>query len=324
MSYAIRYERFKWFDRQVRAGRYPNARLLAEKFETSKKTAKRQISFMKDRLRAPLEYVAHRHGYVYEDQSFELPRIPVTQEELLSILIARRLLSKTAGGLISDAIHRFGEKLMAEAGISGKDQARFQECFSASWHGHSPVSGDVFQSVYSALLDNRPLKIVYQKLTPDEPTPRVVEPHHLRYYMGSWVLFAWCRLRNAWRIFFLARIQSLQVLAEKFTPHSFRTWKAELDKGFGLYHSGNHEHVVLRFNPRRARLIQEQVWHEAQTRQELPDGGVRLSFPVADFSEVKMMILSFGADVVVEAPDALRRAVEEEIQRMARVYCQPH
>ncbi len=62
--------------------------------------------------------------------------------------------------------------------------------------------------------------------------------------------------------------------------------------------------------------MREQVWHEKQRMRDLPDGGLRLSFPVADFGEVKTMILGFGADVTVEEPEALRREVLEEIERM--------
>jgi len=38
------------------------------------------------------------------------------------------------------------------------------------------------------------------------------------------------------------------------------------------------------------------------------DGGLDLSFPVADFREAKMMILQFGADVEVLGPEALSTA----------------
>lgn len=64
----------------------------------------------------------------------------------------------------------------------------------------------------------------------------------------------------------------------------------------------------------------EQVWHADQRVRALSDGGRRLSFPVADFGEVKMMILGFGADVVVEEPEALRREVLDEIERMSGMY----
>ncbi len=48
------YERFVWFDNQVRARKYPNATSLAGAFEISTKTAQRDIDFMRDRLLCPL------------------------------------------------------------------------------------------------------------------------------------------------------------------------------------------------------------------------------------------------------------------------------
>jgi len=50
------YERFVWFDNQVRAKKDPNTTTLAEQFEISTKTAQRDIDFMRDRLNCPLQY----------------------------------------------------------------------------------------------------------------------------------------------------------------------------------------------------------------------------------------------------------------------------
>lgn len=41
------YERFVWFDNQVRAQKYPHATSLAEPFEISAKKAQRDIDFMR-------------------------------------------------------------------------------------------------------------------------------------------------------------------------------------------------------------------------------------------------------------------------------------
>lgn len=320
MSQAIYQERVYWFHRRVKDGRYPNARHLAEHFEISHRSAKRLITFMRDRFHAPLEYDAQHKGYIYDDSAFELPRIPVTQEELLAVLLARRLLSRTAGGFIGDAIRRFGDKLMEETSILEFDESRLEDAFSASWHGHSPVSADKFQSVCSALLEHRLLDIVYQSPAADPSIRRFVEPHHLRYYMGSWVLIARCRLREAWRSFYLSRMLSFHVTEEVFQPQPVESWRDYAESAYGIFQNDSHTIITLRFTPFRSRWIREQVWHDRQRIEEMPDGGVRLSFPVADFREVKMMILSFGADVMVETPEELREEVLEEIGRMSGVY----
>lgn len=92
------FERYYWFDNQIKDGFFPNATKLAEQFECDKKTAQRAIDFIRDRLHAPLKYDPVKRGYLYTDNSFELPSLQVSQEELLAILLAKNILSGSAGG----------------------------------------------------------------------------------------------------------------------------------------------------------------------------------------------------------------------------------
>ena len=78
--------------------------------------------------------------------------------------------------------------------------------------------------------------------------------------------------------------------------------------------------MVLRFTPFRARWIKEQLWHPNQSIIQHEDGSLELSFPVADFREIKLKILQFGADVEVIAPQELRAEVLDEIKKMSRLY----
>lgn len=73
--------RIVWFDQQVRAGKYPNSSLLAMEFEISKRQAARDIEYMEISLRAPLKYVARHRGYCYQDETFVLPYMYMTDEE---------------------------------------------------------------------------------------------------------------------------------------------------------------------------------------------------------------------------------------------------
>ncbi|WP_438495658.1 helix-turn-helix transcriptional regulator [Paenibacillus sp. IHBB 3054] len=73
--------RIQWFDQQIKAGRYPNSNHLAGQFEISKRQAQRDIEYMASSLRAPLQYVAKQRGYCYEDDSFMLPYLYMTDQE---------------------------------------------------------------------------------------------------------------------------------------------------------------------------------------------------------------------------------------------------
>jgi predicted DNA-binding transcriptional regulator YafY len=313
-------ERYYWFDNQVRANRFPNANTLAEKFEISSKTAQRAIEFMRDRIGAPLEYDSRHKGYCYSDDSFSLPSFQVSQEELVSILIARDLLSQSAGGLISRTIQSFGRKLFVAMGYIGFSGEKLGHAFSAVWNGYSPSQADTFETVLNALLQNRLLACRYESPATGQETERTIAPHHLQHYMGSWVLIGWCHLRNGWRKFFLSRMSDPIMTDESFEPRPRKEWEPLIHASFGIFQGGDPIPVVLQFNPFRAQWIREQIWHPDQKLETLPEGGLRLVLPVTDFREVKMKVLQFGADVEVIEPEELRKEIREEIKRMAKIY----
>ncbi|GAB6992285.1 helix-turn-helix transcriptional regulator [Paenibacillus pini] len=73
--------RVQWFDQQIREGNYPNSQRLAYQFEISRRQAQRDIEYLEISLRAPLMYVAKHRGYIYEDKTFVLPHLYMTEEE---------------------------------------------------------------------------------------------------------------------------------------------------------------------------------------------------------------------------------------------------
>jgi predicted DNA-binding transcriptional regulator YafY len=313
-------ERIFWFDNQARHRRYPNASKLAERFELSARTAQRCIDALRDRFGAPLEYQPSAKGYYYRDGSFQLPRFQVSQEEILAILLARKLLASTSGGFISRDIGRFSRKLLTETGGVGLDSGSIEQLFSATWTGHAPVAADIFRRISKSLITSKRIRFAYISPATNRTTTRTVEPHHLQYYMASWVLTARCLLRNEWRKFYLARMDRLEATDETFIPRPPGEWRHLVEGAFGIFQGGEAVEAVLRFTPFRARWIREQLWHPAQAMIPLDDGSLELRLPVADFREIKMKILQFGADVVVVAPEALRREVAEEIRRMGEMY----
>ncbi len=66
-------ERLYWIDAQIREGRYPTARQVAERFEVSRRTAYKDRDYLVDRLGAPLVFDRRHGGWTYSDQTFFLP-----------------------------------------------------------------------------------------------------------------------------------------------------------------------------------------------------------------------------------------------------------
>jgi predicted DNA-binding transcriptional regulator YafY len=313
-------ERFVWFDSQVRTGRWPNARRLADQFECSVKTAQRTIETFRDRFGAPLEYDASRRGYCYEDPEYRLPVTRLSEGELLALLVSRKLLADAAAGSLGDELGRVAARLgrlLAQHVSSLLDP---ETAFSFRWTAVTPCSGDVFTKVVSALTTCRPLSFCYYSPHADACTLRTVEPHHLLNYQGAWHLVAWCRLRGDWRDFVLARVSQCEIEADPFPRRDRQQWMPFLETTFGIFHGGEPFEATIRFSQSVARWARGQTWHSAQRFSETDGGELDLILPVSHETEILMEILRYGSKVEVLAPNWLRRRVREEIEAMMKKY----
>jgi predicted DNA-binding transcriptional regulator YafY len=167
---------------------------------------------LRDRFRVPLAFDHRRNGYFYEEPFHELPCLPASQQEVLCLLLARQLLENTAGGYIGRELDSLKEKVFAAECSLGFTPETAQNAFSAVWSGHSPAQEETFRLTAWALINRRPIQFDYHSPITDQTTHREAEPHHLQHYMASWVLTAFCRQRNAWRKFYLSRMNALRPL----------------------------------------------------------------------------------------------------------------
>ena len=322
MPSKVTFERFLWFHHQVRKGRYPNAAALAERFEIAGKTAQRDIEFMRDRLFAPLVYVHARRGYRYEDSSYDLPGFWLSEEELTSLLLSFRLASAVPDSRLKGLLKSFLNQILSQHSHgSGLSLESLSEKISVKNIEYSRTGDKVFQQVLDALIHARPLKIEYYSPHQDETTSRDILPLHLLSYMGTWHAVAHCNLRAELRDFTLSRIRSISPsdvhIDAQVSADAVRDY---IRRNFGIMKGEAASEVCLRFSPAVAPWVAEQVWHPDQQAVPEPGGSIRLSFPVADFREVRREVLKYGSQVEVISPDGLRDELRHEIEKMTALY----
>ena len=72
--------------------------------------------------------------------------------------------------------------------------------------------------------------------------------------------------------------------------------------------------------PEKSKWIKDQIWHKDQKVKYFKDGSFELSFPVADFSEIKREILKHGDAVEVIKPKTFRDLIKAEAEKIAKIY----
>lgn len=321
MAKKLAYERYYWFHGEAKAGRYPNAWRLAERFEISQKQAQRDIEFIRDRLNAPLLYNPARRGYEYEDTAYELPPIWLKEDELMAFCIAIRLAGALPDKDLKNSLYRLLERFLTSCSHPPPSLRDLKEKVSVKNIEYYRVDEAIFHRVINNLFRNEPAMISYYSPHKRETTERLIQPLHLLCYMGSWYLIAFCTLRGELRDFALSRIRTIEPTTQPVRlPDGLPSIKDYIRENFGLMSGVKSIKVCLRFTPDISSWVSQQVWHKGQEISYSKDGSLCLKFPVADFREIRREILKYGSSVEVITPKELREEVKREIEKMSKVY----
>jgi len=200
--------RIQWIDAMVRAGRYPNCRAIAEKFEISTRQASRDVEYLRDSMGAPIEYSAEHNGFFYTDDTFVLPSYLISQEE-------KRALSYLAyhyghaGDPLSTRLAEFFSR------VTGEAWARPDGRPEVPLFNLDPSEVPIFESLRRAIREKCKVEVAY--LTGSSlPTARRFCPYKLFAKGQVHYVVGFCELRQAIRVFRLSRIQGLRETKEPF------------------------------------------------------------------------------------------------------------
>ena len=322
MAKKLSYERYYWFHGRIKAGAYPNAATLAERFELSRKQAQRDIEFIRDRLNAPLVYNPVRRGYEYGEAGYELPPVWLREDELVALCLASRLSAAIPDKNLKSFLRDLLEKFLAFRSVDMTPELKhLDQKVSVKNVEYYRVNEKVFHKAVTALFEDRPLKITYRSPHKDEETERTIQPLHLLCYMGNWHLIAFCTLRGELRDFALSRVHAIEPASARIDmPSGLPPVRDYIRRNFGVISGAASTEVILRFTPQVSSWVSEQVWHDAQEGRQGEDGSLHLTFPVSGFEEVWREILRYGASVEVFAPEALRERLKNEIEKMNNIY----
>lgn len=254
--------------------------------------------------------IEHEHGRYRVAESWIPPgAVDVRRDEILALFLARRL----APGLKDTSFGRALDGLWSKLAAPTRQPALpLGEETSVDVPALAPIELGphcaVIDAAREAIGARRALRVRYRR-TDGTETERVIEPSFLHWSPATEALYlrAYCRERQAFRLFAVHRIASATLLDETFARRPDPEW--EPARAFRLWHGANIEHVSIRFSPRVAGEICERRWHASQHLTETADGGVVLELDVAAPEELERWLLGYGPYAEVLAPTALAERI---------------
>lgn len=294
---------------------------LEKELDCSRATVTRLIRECRDDLHLPIVYDPEQKGYYLdrEQGKHELPGLWFSAEEIHALLTSHRLLAEVRPGLLAPYISPVKDRLEA---LLQHRHAGSRDIFDRI--RILPVASrearlEDYQRITDALVKRRRLRIQYRSRGKDELSERWVSPQRLIYYRDNWYLDAWCHSRRALRTFAIDRMNVAET-GEAAKEVSNQQLDHHFSQSYGIFAGPASDQARLRFSSGAARWVADEQWHPDQQMVVREDGGIEMTVPYSDPTELIMEVLKYGPEVEVLEPADLRKQVQERLSQALRQY----
>lgn len=202
----------------LRTRRVTTALWLATRLEVSERTIYRDI---KDLVLSGVNIEGEAGvGYVVR-RGFDLPPLMFSKEEISALTLGARIVESWADPALATAAQSALSKIETVLPDDLKDGPGQTPLFAPMTQIRPEIASRMAQ-VRLATEMHRKIVINYADAKYQRST-RTIWPLGLFFWGDVWTVGAWCELRQAFRIFRLDRIQSLQVLDETYPLEKGKT-----------------------------------------------------------------------------------------------------
>ncbi len=204
----------------IRGRRVTTAAELARALEVSERTVYRDI---RDLMLSgvPIEGEAGV-GYMLR-RGFDLPPLMFTRDEVEALVLGTRVVTSWADNDLGQAAAAALSRIAAVLPDDLKERALDSRLFAPGFHV-PPEVAERLGLLREATEEKRRASMAYRDAA-DVLTGRTVRPLALAFFGYTWMLTAWCELRQDFRNFRLDRMESLEITGERFEDEGGKTWK---------------------------------------------------------------------------------------------------
>ena len=277
------------------------AKELANRFEVSTRTIYRDIETL-SRANIPIYAIKGKEGGIEILDEYVLNKMLLTEEEQKQILFALQGIKKVAGQNEKDIL----EKLSRLFNKKADDWIRID--FS-NW-GKDKEKEERFNKIKAAILNKNRIKFEYYN-TNGEKSERIVEPLQIWFKDKSWYLIAFCKLKQDYRIFKIARIKEIEILEEHFERDLQQESKKEKCKFKTIT-------LKLEISKKMAYRVYDEFEDSEITKKD--DGSFIINVEYPENEWVYGYILSFGEYLKVLSPERVKRTIKNKIEKILKNY----
>lgn len=288
-----------------------SAKYIADRYELSLRTVYRYIDEL-SLSDVPIYNIRGRNGGYAISDSYKIPANFLTEEESEKVI---QTLTEINGELGSQVLDTAISKIGSISKQSGEDlHISFGNLvIDGSGWGTGDIYGETIKIIQRAIEDNSFVSISYRDRD-GNTTERDIEPHTLILKQGLWYTYAYCKLRNTFRLFKVGRIEKIKLLNENFIKRQMEDIKSVLSK----FYDNAPEDIDLLIDQSIRPDVEE--WLGVNKISVSQSGKITATakLPISDYLTAK--ILSFGNKIKVLSPEKLKNAVIKTAQSVKDLY----
>ncbi|MFR2534416.1 MAG: helix-turn-helix transcriptional regulator [Clostridia bacterium] len=276
------------------------AKELAQRFEVSTRTIYRDVEVLSS-ANIPIYCSKGKGGGIHLLENFVLDKSILSETEQNQILFALQSLEKLKASdehQTLDKMHRIFKK-------QSKDWIQID--FS-SW-GTSKEKDTTFAIIKEAILNCQVITFTYYN-TYGQQKQRTVEPLQIWFKDKAWYLKAYCREKQDYRIFKIARMKHITKQEETFE----RTLPKQPEKSWEI----KTVLLKLQIDKKMAYRIYDE-FEESQI-QVLENGNFYITVEYPENDWIYGYILSFGEYIQVIEPEYIKEEIKRQLQKTLENY----
>lgn len=277
------------------------AKELAERYEVSVRTIYRDIDVL-CMAGIPIYTKKGKNGGIGLAEQFVLNKMLVTKEEQQQILAALSSLEETGAQHEGETLKKLGEFFNLEP-------SSWVAIDMSDWSGRRQA---LFGQIKDAILKRNLLEFDYYGQN-CQMSRRTVEPIQLLFKEYTWYLRAYCRNRQAMRVFKILRMKRVTVMEEKFSTRQNKEFYQEEP-----HISLPKEEITLWIDAKEAYRIYDRF--EEEEIRILDDGSFQIQMCCVLDDWLYGMILSFGDSAKVIKPVTVREEIKRRLMMTLKLY----
>jgi predicted DNA-binding transcriptional regulator YafY len=272
------------------------AKELAEKFEVSTRTIYRDIESL-SRANIPIYSSKGKDGGIGILEEYVLNKTVLSEEEQNQILFALQGMKKIAGE-DKDILEKIST-------IFNKKVNDWIKIDFSNWGKE-----EKFELIKTGILNKKQLEFTYYNSNGDK-TKRIVEPLQIWFKDKSWYLISYCKLKEDYRIFKVARMKEIKVLEKHFERELPKEQKEEKYKLKNIV-------LELEISKEMAYRVYDEFEDNEITKNEDGSFRVKVEYPETDW--IYGYILSFGENIKVISPKRVKSTIKVRLEETLKNY----